>query len=152
MRPWSWVRLVLGRRTLYFFFPLTHDYFLVYRFQMRVQEDPYETLFLWSVLCNMQEMALFMWERGKKNLERALIAGKLYNLMARLTKADDAKADVTDQLTANFKLVLRIQANLCRRHCYHFCLLCNNPQTTSLYTCVGNSSAISSRSQSLRSF
>ena len=55
----------------------------------------------------MQKMALFMWERGEKNLARALIAAKVYKLMARLTHCDDAKADVTDELTANFGLVLR---------------------------------------------
>ena len=99
---------------------------------MFLQNDPYEVLLLWSVLCNMQKMALFMWERGEKNLARALIAGKLYNLMARLTKGDDAKADVTDELRANFKLVLRKWANLCRRHSYYFCsLACNHQQTTS---------------------
>ena len=51
----------------------------------------------------MQKMALLMWERGEKNLARALVAGKVYKLMARLTLRDDAKADVTDELTANFE-------------------------------------------------
>ena len=68
-----------------------------------IADDPYEALLLWSVLSNMQKMALFMWERGEKNLARALIAGKVYKLMARLTHRDDAKADVTDELTANFE-------------------------------------------------
>ena len=72
-----------------------------------IAEDSYEALLLWSVLSNMQKMALFMWERGEKNLARALIAAKVYKLMARLTRCDDAKADVTDELTANFGLVLR---------------------------------------------
>ena len=69
-------------------------------------QDPYMKLMLWSVLCNMQQMALFMWESGKHNLTGALLAGKLYNLMARLTERDDAKAEVTEGLRANFKLVL----------------------------------------------
>lgn len=63
--------------------------------------NPYNELLLWSVLCNMQQMALFMWERGDENLARALVAGKLYNVMARLTERDDAKADVTDELYAH---------------------------------------------------
>ena len=60
-------------------------------------------MLLWSVLSNMQKMALLMWERGEKNLARALVAGKVYKLMARLTLRDDAKADVTDELTVNFE-------------------------------------------------
>ena len=81
--------------TLIIFFPKTLGMFIA--------DDPYEALLLWSVLSNMQKMALFMWERGGKNLARALIAGKVYKLMARLTRRDDAKADVTDELTANFE-------------------------------------------------
>lgn len=60
--------------------------------------SPYKELLLWSVLCNMQKMALFMWERGEENLARALVAGKLLNMMAKLSERDDAKADVTDEL------------------------------------------------------
>ena len=81
--------------TLIIFFPKTLG--------MCIAKDPYEALLLWSVLSNMQKMALFMWERGEKNLARALIAGKVYKLMAGLTHRDDAKADVTDELTANFE-------------------------------------------------
>ena len=81
--------------TLIIFFPKT--------LEMSIVKDPYQALLLWSVLSNMQKMALFMWERGEKNLARALIAGKVYKLMARLTRRDDAKADVTDELTANFE-------------------------------------------------
>ena len=65
--------------------------------------NPYKELLLWAVLCNKQNMALFMWERGDENLARALLAAKLYSLMARLTKSDDAKADVTDELMAHFE-------------------------------------------------
>lgn len=77
---------------------------------MCMAEDPYEALLLWSVLSNMQKMALFMWKRGEKNLVRALIAGRVYKMMAGLTHRDDEQADVTDQLTANFELVLRIKS------------------------------------------
>lgn len=62
---------------------------------------PFDELLLWAVLCNMQEMALFMWERGDENLARALVAGKLYNAMARLTESDDAISDVTEDLYAH---------------------------------------------------
>ena len=63
--------------------------------------NPYKELLLWSVLCNMQKMALFMWERGDENLAGALVAGKLYNVMAKVTERDDAKADFTDELYAH---------------------------------------------------
>lgn len=62
--------------------------------------NPYVELLLWAVLCNMQKMALFVWERGDENLARALVAGKLYNSMARVTE-DEACSDVTDELYAN---------------------------------------------------
>ena len=81
--------------TLIIFFPKT--------LEMSIAKDPYQALLLWSVLSNMQKMALFMWERGEKNLARALIAGKVFKLMAMLTRRDDAKADVTDQLTSIFE-------------------------------------------------
>ena len=63
--------------------------------------NPFNELLLWSVLCNIQQMALFMWERGDENLAWALVAGKLYNVMAKRTELDDAKADVTAQLKAH---------------------------------------------------
>lgn len=63
--------------------------------------NPYNELLMWSVLCNMQKMALFMWERGDENLARALVAGKLYYVMAKLTERDEAKTDITDELYAH---------------------------------------------------
>ena len=63
--------------------------------------NPFNELLLWSVLCNMHQMALFMWERGSENLAMALVAGKLYKDIAKLTKRDDAKADVTEELKAH---------------------------------------------------
>ena len=63
--------------------------------------NPFNELLLWSVLCNLQQMALFTWERGDENLAWALVAGKLYNVMAKRTELDDAKADVTAELKAH---------------------------------------------------
>ena len=63
--------------------------------------NPFNELLLWSVLCNMHQMALFMWERGSENLVMALVAGKLYKDIAKLTARDDAKADVTEELKAH---------------------------------------------------
>ncbi|KAJ7375643.1 Transient receptor putative cation channel sub M member 7 [Desmophyllum pertusum] len=74
--------------------------------------NPYNELLLWAVLCNMQKMALFMWERGDENLARALVAGKLYNVMAKLTERDDAKADITDELYAHVEEFKRLALGL----------------------------------------
>ena len=63
--------------------------------------NPFYELLLWSVLCNMHQMALFMWERGSENLAMALVAGKLYKDIAKLTEGDDGKADVTEELKAH---------------------------------------------------
>ena len=63
--------------------------------------NPFYELLLWSVLCNMHQMALFMWERGSENLAMALVAGKLYKDVAKLLQPDDAKADVTEELKAH---------------------------------------------------
>ncbi|KAL9968654.1 hypothetical protein ACROYT_G020769 [Oculina patagonica] len=74
--------------------------------------NPFKELLLWSVLCNMQKMALFMWERGDENLARALVVGKLYNVMAKLTERDDAKADITDELYAHVEEFKRLALGL----------------------------------------
>ena len=63
--------------------------------------NPFYELLLWSVLCNMHQMALFMWERGSENLAMALVAGKLYKDIAKLTEGDDGKVDVTEELKAH---------------------------------------------------
>ena len=62
---------------------------------------PYNELLLWSVLCNMRKMALFMWECGDEHLARALVAGKMFNGMAKVSERDDAYADITDALNAH---------------------------------------------------
>ena len=53
----------------------------------------------------MQEMALFMWERGAENLARALMAVKLYNWMVKLTQRHVTLVKYTDELRKHSKLV-----------------------------------------------
>ena len=67
--------------------------------------SPFYELLLWSVLCNMHQMALFMWQHGSENLAMALVAGMLYKDIAMLTEQDEAKADVTDELKAHAEWV-----------------------------------------------
>ena len=67
--------------------------------------QPYKELLYWSVFRNMQEMAVFMWERGEQNLAQALMAVKLYNLMVKQTKGDDTLVKYTDDIRKHSKLV-----------------------------------------------
>lgn len=73
---------------------------------------PYNELLLWSVLCNMRKMALFMWECGDEHLARALVAGKMFNGMAKVTERDDAYADITDALNAHVEEFKRLALGL----------------------------------------
>lgn len=67
--------------------------------------QPYKELLFWSVFGNMQEMALFMWERGEENLARALMAVKLYDWMVKLTQRHVTLVKYTDELRKHSKLV-----------------------------------------------
>lgn len=60
--------------------------------------NPYNELFLWAVLCNMQKMALFMWERGDNSLARAMIGGRIYMEMAGKIEGDELRNDVYEQV------------------------------------------------------
>ncbi|KAK3749590.1 hypothetical protein QZH41_019731, partial [Actinostola sp. cb2023] len=66
-------------------------------------QHPYDDLFLWAVLCNMQNMALFTWERGDNNLACALVGARLYMEMAGKMKGDELRDDVCEEVTANAK-------------------------------------------------
>ena len=54
---------------------------------------PLNELFIWSILCNMHEMATMLWTHGDEPLAKALVARKLYQAMsvkaAKLQKQDD---------------------------------------------------------------
>lgn len=67
--------------------------------------QPYKELLFWSVFGNMQEMALFMWERGEENLARALMAVKLYDWMVKFTQRHVTLVKYTDELRKHSKLV-----------------------------------------------
>lgn len=66
---------------------------------------PYNELLIWAVLSNLHKMALFMWERGDENLAKALVAGKLFKVLAEETAKDELKADVTEELQAHSRYV-----------------------------------------------
>lgn len=64
---------------------------------------PFKELMVWAVLCNSQDMARFMRERGEENLAKALIAGFMLKAMARKMSKDDLLDDLCDGLEQNAK-------------------------------------------------
>ena len=62
---------------------------------------PFNELFIWAVLNNMQKMALCFWKHGEEAMAKALIACKLYLAMAKYGEKRDLKDDITDTLKMN---------------------------------------------------
>ena len=58
---------------------------------------------MWAVLCNSQDMAQFMWERGDENLAKALVAGFMLKAMAKEIAKDEFLDDFCDVLEQNAK-------------------------------------------------
>lgn len=56
----------------------------------------FNDLFVWAVLQQRQQMALFLWQHGEEALARATVACKLYRSMAfeaRQSSTDDNTAE-----------------------------------------------------------
>lgn len=56
----------------------------------------FNDLFVWAVLHQRQQMALFLWQHGEEALARATVACKLYRSMAfeaRQSSMDDNMAE-----------------------------------------------------------
>ena len=64
-------------------------------------EHPFNELFIWAVLNNMQKMALCFWKRGEEAMAKALIACRLYFAMARYAEKREIKDDIIDALKRN---------------------------------------------------
>eukprot|EP00794_Sanderia_malayensis_P009473 gene9473-10461_t len=64
-------------------------------------ETPFNELFIWAVLNNMQKMALFLWKSGDEAMAKALVACKLYFAMALYAERRDLKDDIVESLKAN---------------------------------------------------
>lgn len=61
-------------------------------------DRPFNALFIWAVLNNMQKMALCFWRHGEEAMSKALIACKLYFAMAKYGEKRELKDDLTDSL------------------------------------------------------
>ena len=61
-------------------------------------KSPFTELFLWSVLLQRQELALFFWEIGEDALAKALIAIRIYRQLAKLAEEEDIDTNNVERL------------------------------------------------------
>ena len=59
-------------------------------------EDPWWELFMWAVVCNLPDMAHFLWLLGEDQMAKSLIAAKAFEVLAE----DDASYD--EEVTQSF--------------------------------------------------
>ena len=62
---------------------------------------PYNELFVWAVLSNMQKMALCFWKLGGEAMAKALVACKLYRQMAKYGDRRQLQDDIVHALKLN---------------------------------------------------
>uniref|UniRef100_A0A672JPF2 non-specific serine/threonine protein kinase n=1 Tax=Salarias fasciatus TaxID=181472 RepID=A0A672JPF2_SALFA len=60
----------------------------------------FNDLFVWAVLQQRQQMALFLWQHGEEALARATVACKLYRSMAFKARQSSMDDDVTERFKA----------------------------------------------------
>ncbi|CAN9513433.1 unnamed protein product [Ophioblennius macclurei] len=60
----------------------------------------FNDLFVWAVLQQRQQMALFLWQHGEEALARATVACKLYRSMAFKARQSSTDDDVTERFKA----------------------------------------------------
>ncbi len=66
-------------------------------------EYPFNELFVWAVLNNMQKMAICFWKQGEESMARALVACKLYLSMATYAEKRDLRDEIIESLHTNRK-------------------------------------------------
>lgn len=59
----------------------------------------FNDLFVWAVLHQRQQMALFLWQQGEEALARATVACKLYRSMA----CEARQSSIDDNIAERFK-------------------------------------------------
>eukprot|EP00794_Sanderia_malayensis_P009474 gene9474-10463_t len=59
-------------------------------------QSPFNQLFIWAVLNNMQKMALLFWKTGEESLAKALVACRLYLEMAGYAEQNALKDDIVN--------------------------------------------------------
>lgn len=57
----------------------------------------FNDLFVWAVLYQRQQMALFLWQHGEEALARATVACKLYRSMAFEARQSSMEDDIADR-------------------------------------------------------
>ncbi|XP_065060312.1 transient receptor potential cation channel subfamily M member 6-like isoform X1 [Rhopilema esculentum] len=78
---------------------------------------PFNQLFVWAVLNNMQKMALCFWKHGEEPMAKALVACKLYFALAKYADKRDMKDDIMETLTTNGEEFQRLAVQLLD-HCF----------------------------------
>ncbi|XP_048577809.1 transient receptor potential cation channel subfamily M member 7 isoform X2 [Nematostella vectensis] len=79
---------------------------------------PFNELLIWAVLCKMQKMALFLWERGEHALAKALLASRIYMEMAERISHDEMKTDVLAKVECNVSEFKQVALDLLNE-CFH---------------------------------
>lgn len=57
----------------------------------------FNDLFVWAVLYQRQQMALFLWQHGEEALARAIVACKLYRSMAFKARQSSMDDDIAER-------------------------------------------------------
>lgn len=57
----------------------------------------FNDLFVWAVLYQRQQMALFLWQHGDEVLARAIVACKLYRSMAFKARQSSMDDDIAER-------------------------------------------------------
>ena len=64
-------------------------------------DHPFNELFIWAVLNNMQKMAVCFWKHGEEAMAKSLFACKLLFAMANYADKRDLKDDIIETLNVN---------------------------------------------------
>ena len=64
---------------------------------------PFTELFIWAILNQRQEMAMFMWENGEDALAKALVALKIYKQLAKELEEEDIDIAEVERLVSSAK-------------------------------------------------
>ena len=60
--------------------------------------DPINELFIWAILCNMDEMAMMLWSHGDGSMAKALVGRQLYVSMAEHARKYHKQDDIIQAL------------------------------------------------------
>ncbi|XP_067830631.1 transient receptor potential cation channel subfamily M member 4-like isoform X2 [Heptranchias perlo] len=84
-------------------------------YQVRKSSTPWTDLFIWAVLQNRNEMAIYFWEMGGESVSSGLVACRILREMAR-HESEAEGAQVMKELGAKFEQLALDVFNECYRH------------------------------------